>query len=376
MAGPLAGVRVIEFTGLGPAPFCGMMLADQGADVIRIDRPGACIHPDDVLARARRSIIVDMKSAAGLDLVRALCTSADVLIEGYRPGVMERLGLGPDALLAANPKLVYGRMTGWGQEGPLAHAAGHDINYIALAGTLHTIGEPGGKPVPPVNYVGDFGGGGMLLAFGIAAALAHVRGGGDGQVIDAAMVDGAALLTGMTYEQHNRGSWRDERGANWIDGGAHFYDSYACSDGRYVAFGAIEPAFYALFRELLGFADDPEFDDHMTPRDWPRLKRRVAARIAEHPRDHWCAVMEGTDICFAPVLSLTEAPHHPHIRARGTFATINGHPQPAPAPRFSATPADPPRGATPPGGEADAILSELGCDPARIAALRAQGVVG
>jgi alpha-methylacyl-CoA racemase len=376
MGGALQGVRVIEFTGLGPAPFCGMMLADQGAEVIRIDRAGGYADPHDALARSRRSILVDMKVPEGLALVHELCATADALIEGYRPGVMERLGLGPAELLAANPKLVYGRMTGWGQDGPLAHAAGHDINYIGITGALHTVGAAGGKPIPPANYVGDFGGGGMLLAFGIAAALVHVRSGGQGQVIDAAMVDGASLLAGMVWSQYNVGRWRDHRGDNWIDGGAHHYDTYECADGRFIAVGAIEPQFYALMRDAFGFAGDPDFDGHMERRNWPENKRKIAAVVKTRTREEWCAALEGTDACVSPVLSLAEVPEHPHIRARATLVEVNGKLQPAPAPRFSATPADKPRPASTPGTDGAALLSELGYTPERIAALRAAGALG
>ncbi|MDB5715827.1 MAG: CoA transferase [Sphingomonadales bacterium] len=379
MAGPLAGIRIIEFEGLGPGPFAGMMLADHGADVIRIARPNhegiqSRIAEFDVLARSRRRIAIDIKSAEGIAIVRDLCASADGLIEGFRPGVMERLGLGPEPLLALNPALVYGRVTGWGQDGPLAQAAGHDINYIAINGVLHTIGVPGGKPVVPVNYVGDFGGGGMLLAFGMVAALLSARATGLGQVIDAAMVDGSALLASMVWQLNNAGIWSDRTGSNWLDGAAHFYDTYECSDGKYVAIGAIEPQFYAQMREMLGLSDDPAFDAQMDPAGWPTLKVKMAAIIRTQSRDHWTALMEGTDICFAPVLSLAEAPHHPHIAARGTFISVDGQTQPAPAPRFSHDRADPPRGSSP-ASDADELLAVIGYDPARIAALRAAGTV-
>jgi alpha-methylacyl-CoA racemase len=276
MAGPLHGARIIEFAGLGPGPFCGMMLADHGAEVIRIERPGARLHPGDCLARSRASVVLDMKKPDAVQVARDLCRTADGLIEGYRPGVMERLGLGPELLLQDNPKLVYGRMTGWGQHGPLAQAAGHDINYIAIAGVLHTIGERGAKPTPPVNYIGDFGGGGMMLAFGMVSALLHVSRGGAGQVIDCAMTDGAALIAAMTWSQYNAGVWNDQRGVNRLDGGAPFYDAYECADGEYVALGSIEPQFYQLLREKAGLAD-PAFDDQMNKANWPALKEKVAA---------------------------------------------------------------------------------------------------
>ncbi|RHW18804.1 CoA transferase [Sphingomonas gilva] len=335
MAGPLTGITIVEFAGIGPGPFCGMMLADHGAEVVRIARPGARRDRTDVLARGRIWREIDMKTPAGIAEARDLCRAADGIIEGYRPGVMERLGLGPEVLIGDNPKLVYGRITGWGQDGPLAHVAGHDINYIALAGVLATIGAAGEKPVPPVNYLGDFGGGGMLLAFGMVSALLAVRGGAPGQVVDAAMVDGAALLSAMTWQFRNAGMWRDEAGTNLLDGGAHFYDTYACADGRFVAIGSIEPQFYALLREAAGVAGDPAFDAQMDARGWPALKAKLAAIFATRTRDEWCAVMEGTDICFAPVLTPGEAPAHPHNVARGTFVEVDGLTQPAPAPRFS-----------------------------------------
>jgi alpha-methylacyl-CoA racemase len=349
MAGPLAGIRIIEFAGIGPGPFCGMMLADHGAEVIRIARPDprSVVPPaTDVLARSRSVVTIDMKSAEGIARARDLCRTADGIIEGYRPGVMERLGLGPEVLIGDNPKLVYGRITGWGQDGPLAQAAGHDINYIALAGVLHSVGTAGAKPVPPVNYLGDFGGGGMLLAFGMVSALLAVKLGGPGQVVDAAMVDGAALLSAMTWQFRNAGMWHDAPGTNLLDGAAHFYDTYVCADGRFVAIGSIEPQFYALLRDAAGVADDAAFDAQMDPRQWPALKAKLAAIFATRTRDEWCAVMEGTDICFAPVLTLGEAPAHPHNAARGTFIEVGGHTQPAPAPRYSRTPTDPPRPST------------------------------
>lgn len=373
VAGALSGVRIIEFAGIGPGPFCGMMLADHGAEVIRVDRPGASLNPVDALSRSRRSIVIDMKQPAGIALARELCQSADGLIEGYRPGVMERLGMGPEVLLALNPKLVYGRMTGWGQTGPLSRLAGHDINYIAISGVLHTIGVAGGKPVPPVNYIGDFGGGGMLLAFGMVSGLLAVRMGQPGQVIDAAMVEGAGLIACMTWAARAAGFWEDRPGVNMLDGGAHFYDTYECADGRYIAIGAIEPAFYAALRARIGLADDAAFDAQMDRSAWPDLKARLATLFLSRKRDEWCALLDGTDACASPVLSLAEALVHPHNVARGSFVQVNGAPQPAPAPRFGTTPAPPPRAA----GEAGAdILADLGFDPTRIAALQAEGVLG
>jgi len=357
MAGPLAGIRIVEFAGIGPAPFAAMMLADHGAEVIRIDRPGAVLDRTDPALRSRRSVTLDIKTAEGAAQAKALCETADGLIEGFRPGVMERLGLGPDVLLAANPKLVYGRMTGWGQDGPLAQAAGHDINYIALSGVLGTVGRAGEKPVPPINYAGDFGGGGMLLAFGMCAALVAVKTGGPGQVVDAAMTEGSSLLAGMLRWLGETGRWREERGVNLLDGGAHFYDSYETADGQYVAIGAIEPHFYARLLEALGLSGDPEFGAQFDAARWPALKDRLAATFRTKTRDQWCALMEGTDICFAPVLSLSEAPGHPHNVARNAFVELGGMTQPAPAPRFSATPADPPRLPPEAGADNDALLS-------------------
>jgi alpha-methylacyl-CoA racemase len=375
MAGALSGIRIVEFAGLGPGPFCGMMLADHGAEVIRIERPGARLDARDALSRSRRSIVLDMKRPEGLAVARALCGTADGLIEGYRPGVMERLGLGPDALLADNPRLVFGRMTGWGQTGPRAALAGHDINYIAISGVLHTVGGADGKPVAPVNYVGDFGGGGMMLAFGMVSALLAVRMGGTGQVIDAAMTDGSALIAGMVWALSAAGLWRDRAGVNLLDGGAHFYDTYLCADGRFVAVGAIEPAFYALLRGKLGLEADPAFDAQMDPAAWPALKQRLAAIFLTRARDEWCDLLGGGDACVAPVLSLAEAPGDPHNAARGTFVTVGGATQPAPAPRFSATPAPRPRPAGRPGADADEVLAGLGYTPERIASLRADGAL-
>lgn len=375
MAGVLSGLRIVEIGGIGPAPFAGMMLADHGAEVITIQRKGGFFVQEDASSRSRRSILLDIKTPEGMALARQLCLSADGLIEGFRPGVMERLGLGPDELLKENPKLVYGRMTGWGQFGPLAQTAGHDINYIALTGVLHAVGERGGDPVPPVNLAGDFGGGGMLLAFGMVAALLGVQRGLPGQVVDAAMTDGSALLAAMCYGQFAAGIYRNERGTNWCDGGAHYYSSYRCSDGRWISIASWEPQFYALLRQHLEL-DDPAFDAQQDESAWPVLKERLAAIFLTRTRDEWCALLEGTDACFAPVLSLTEAPYHPHNIARRTFLEVGGVIQPAPAPRFSATPAPEPRAATPPGGDSQGILLDLGLDQAEIAALQARGVVG
>jgi alpha-methylacyl-CoA racemase len=360
MAGPLAGIRIVEFAGIGPGPFCGMMLADHGAEVIRIERPGGRLDPRDPLSRNRRSIVLDTKTEQGLAVAKALCARADGLIEGYRPGVMERLGLGPEVLLAENPRLVYGRMTGWGQHGPYAHAAGHDINYIALSGVLHTVGRDGERPVPPVNYVGDFGGGAMMLAFGMVSAILGVRMGGAGQVIDAAMTDGSALLAGMSWYFHAVGQNADRAGVNMLDGGAHFYDTYECADGKFISIGSIEPQFYALLRQAAGIADDPAFDAQHDRAAWPDLKIKLTAIFKAKTRDEWDAIMAETDICYAPVLSMGEAPSHPHNVARGTFAEIGGITQPMPAPRYSATPSDLPQPAPTAGADTAAILEELG----------------
>ncbi len=376
MAGPLAGIRIVEFAGIGPGPFCGMMLADHGADVIRIERPGGRLDPRDALSRNRKSIALNTKTAEGLAIARDLCRNADGLIEGYRPGVMERLGLGPDVLLADNPKLVYGRMTGWGQFGPYAQAAGHDINYIALSGVLHTIGRAGERPVPPVNYVGDFGGGGMMLAFGMVSALLAVRMGGTGQVIDCAMTDGSALLAGMSWHMLAAGINRDAPGTNMLDGAAHFYDTYECADGKWISIGSIEPQFYAKLRHHAGVADDPAFGAQHDRGAWPDLKVRLAAIFKTRPRDDWDAMMAATDVCFAPVLSMNEAPQHPHNVARGTFGEIAGAIQPMPAPRYSATVTDLPKPAPVVGSDADALLGALGYDAAKIAELRASGALG
>ncbi|SNT08398.1 MULTISPECIES: CaiB/BaiF CoA-transferase family protein [unclassified Azospirillum] len=375
MAGPLAGIRIIELAGIGPAPFCGMMLADHGAEVIRVERPGARLDPEDPLGRSRRSIIVDMKQAAGVAVVRDLVRHADGFIEGFRPGVAERLGLGPDVLMKETPRLVYGRMTGWGQYGPYAQAAGHDINYIALSGVLHTVGEAGRRPIPPVNYVGDFGGGGMMLAFAMVSALLAVKMGGKGDVIDCAMTDGSALLAAMTWYGHAIGMNQDRPGVNLLDGGAHFYDTYETADGKYVAFGAIEPQFYAQFRQCLGIADDPDFAAQMDETAWPRLKQRVADIVRTRTRDEWCALMEATDVCFAPVLSLAEAPNHPHNLARGTFLELAQGVQPAPAPRYSGRSLTRPTPPTVAGADTDGVLSAMGYDAQRIGRLRESGAI-
>lgn len=374
--GPLEGFKIVEIAGIGPGPFCAMVLSDLGAEVIRVDRKSAVGggRPNDVLNRGRRSIAVDLKSPAGIELVLALIDKADALIEGFRPGVMERLGLGPDVCLERNPRLVYGRMTGWGQEGPLANAAGHDLNYIALTGVLHAIGRPGQTPVPPLNLVGDFGGGGMLLALGIVAALLETQRSGKGQVVDAAMTDGSALLMALMYGLKSTGLWTNEKGTNLLDGGAHFYDTYECADGKYVAIGSIEPQFYALLLEQAGITD-AAFQNQMDRDQWPALKAKLAEVIRQKTRDEWCAIMEGTDVCFAPVLDFDEAPQHPHNRARNTFIEVEGVTQPAPAPRFSRTATGRP---TPPpvaGEHTDAILKGWGIDAALAERCRSRNAI-
>jgi alpha-methylacyl-CoA racemase len=378
--GPLAGITVIELAGIGPGPFCGMMLADMGAEVIRVDRAQAVQGgdperpPADLLARGRRSVGVDLKSPDGVEVVLSLVERADALIEGFRPGVTERLGLGPDECLARNPRLVYGRMTGWGQDGPYASTAGHDINYISLAGALDPIGRRGEAPVPPLNLVGDFGGGGLLLAFGIVAGLLEARASGQGQVIDAAMVDGAAALMTMTHSMRAMGIWNDERGTNMLDTGAHFYDVYETADGGYVSIGSIEPQFYAELLRLTGLEGEDLPWQHDRAQ-WPALKVRLAGIFRTRTRDEWCEIMEGTDVCFAPVLTIPEAVAHPHNVHRGTFVEVAGIPQPGPAPRFSRTEAAIARPPAHAGQHTDEILAGAGFDADRIAKLRETGAV-
>jgi len=379
-SGPLTGLRVIELSGIGPAPFCAMVLADFGAEVVRVDRASAvrggdpAVPPPHTYNRGRRSIGVDLKHPEGVAAVLRMVDDADALIEGFRPGVTERLGLGPDVCLARNPRLVYGRMTGWGQDGPYAPMAGHDINYIALAGALHPIGRHGQGPVPPLNLVGDFGGGGMLLALGVCAALVEAGRSGKGQVVDAAMVDGAALLTTMIHAFLALGIWTDERGANSLDGAAHYYDAYETADGKYVSVGSIEPQFYAELLRLTGLADEPAFVQGGR-QEWPALKARMAEVFKTKTRAEWCELMEGTDVCFAPVLSLREAPQHPHNVARGTFVEVGGVVQPAPAPRFSRTPAAVQRPPAHDGQHTDEVLGEWGFSGEEIEKLRQSGAV-
>jgi alpha-methylacyl-CoA racemase len=373
--GPLSGVKVLEFAGIGPGPFCGMLLSDLGADVVRIDRKGAGRGgPADVTARGRRSVAMDLKSPAAVEACLKLMETADAVFEGFRPGVMERLGLGPDVALARNPKLVYGRMTGWGQTGPWSQAAGHDMNYIAITGALGAIGT-GDKPIPPLNLVGDFGGGALYLAFGLLAALVHARATGEGQVVDCAMVDGAASLMAMFYGMKAAGVWKDgERRANLLDGGAHFYDTYQCGCGRWISIASIEPQFYALLLEKTGISD-PEFKAQMDRDSWSDKREKLAAVIATKTRDEWCRIMDATDVCFAPVLDMNEAPRHPHNAARATFVEVAGVTQPAPAPRFSATPgkvAGPPPAIGAHNGEA---LGDWGFSAPDVAALEQAGAL-
>ncbi|MGS2617344.1 CaiB/BaiF CoA transferase family protein [Micromonospora sp. LZ34] len=381
-AGPLAGVRVVELAGIGPGPFAAMMLADLGADVVRVDRvsdvdPAAfgTPHPD-LLNRGRRSIAVDLKSAGGREVVLALVAGADALIEGFRPGVTERLGVGPAHCLAANPRLVYGRMTGWGQDGPIAPYAGHDIGYLALTGALHGIGRAGERPVPPMNLLGDFGGGGMMLALGLVAALYAVRGGATGQVVDAAIVDGVAVLSTQIHALRQLGMWQDPRGVNLLDGGAPFYDTYECADGRHLAVGALEPRFYDELVRRTGFPLYPdEALDRTDPANWPALRAAWARLFRTRTRDEWTALLSASDACVAPVLDWREAPEHPHLAARRTFVERDGVTQPAPAPRFSGTPTALRRPPPQPGEHTDELLAEAGFDALRIADLRAAGAI-
>jgi len=375
--GPLKGVKIIEFGGIGPGPFCAMMLSDMGSDIIRIERKGqlSLTEPKyDVMMRNRRSIGIDLRKPEGAAAVLQMIAQVDALQEGFRPGVMEKLGLGPEVCLEQNPALVYGRMTGWGQEGPLARAAGHDINYISVSGALHTFGGKGQKPVPPLNLVGDFGGGGMLLAFGLVCALFEVRNSGRGQVVDAAMVDGSAALMAMIYGLKAAGFWTDERGVNLLDGGAHFYDTYETADGKYISIGSIEPQFYELLLQHAGI-EEPDFKDQLDQKKWPFLKEKITEIFKTKSRDEWCRIMEGTDICFAPVLSLDEAPDHPQNLARKTFIDIDGVRQPAPAPRFSQTPpflqGPPPK----PGEHTKAVLAEFGFSTDEIEDLETAGAI-
>jgi alpha-methylacyl-CoA racemase len=378
--GPLTGYKVIELAGIGPGPLCAMLLSDMGAEVVRVDRLtpaglGVAVPAKfDLLARGRRSIAIDLTKKEGAGTLLQLVEKADALIEGFRPGVTERLGIGPEDCLARNPKLVYGRITGWGQEGPLAHAAGHDINYISLVGALHSIGRAGEAPVPPLNLVGDYGGGGVYLAFGIVCGLLEASRSGQGQVVDAAMVDGAASLMTAFYGLRAMGIWTDRRGENILDSGAHFYDVYETAEGKYISVGSIEPKFYAELLRLtgLGKEDLPQQLDRLK---WPELREVLRGLFKAKTREEWCAILEGTDACFAPVLSMEEAPNHPHNRARGTFLEIDGVIQPGPAPRFSRTKAEIQGPPAKPGQHTDAVLSSWGFTVEEISKLYRAGVV-
>lgn len=380
--GPLRGVTVLELAGIGPGPFAGMMLADMGAQVIRIDRIpsggagafAAMMRSDGVVDRGRRSIAINLKDPRGTETVLKLVERADILIEGFRPGVTEKLGLGPAACFERNPRLVYGRVTGWGQTGPLAHSAGHDLNYIALSGALHALGSKDRPPMPPLNLVGDYGGGGMLLVAGVLAALYEAQRSGLGQIVDAAMTDGAAVLMAPIYGLMAKGYWRDERESNFLDGAAPFYGAYECADGRYVSIGPIEPQFYHRLLAICGVAD-PLFSEQWARAEWPVLKVKLATLFRSRRRDEWCALLEGSDACFAPVLSMTEAAHHSHNRARDTFVESAGVVQPAPAPQFDRTPSELPPPAPAIGGDGIALLCELGHSEADIAMLVDAGVV-
>ncbi|MBO6555004.1 MAG: CoA transferase [Pseudomonadales bacterium] len=375
MVGPLTGTRIIELAGIGPGPFCGMLLADMGAEVIRVDRAvGQPRRAQDVLTRGRKSIAVDLKSDSGKEVILKLCESSDALFEGFRPGVTERLGVGPADCMGRNEKLVYGRMTGWGQEGPMAQAAGHDINYISLIGALHAIGDPGGKPVPPLNLVGDFGGGGMFLAFGMVCAMLEAQKSGKGQVVDAAMVDGAATLMAMFFTMQAAGAFSMNRGTNLLDGGAHFYGTYETKDGKYISLGSIEPQFYALLVEKAGL-DAERFSAQMDQSKWGEFKVELTEVFKTKTRDEWREIMEGTDVCFAPILALDEVHTHPHAQARHSFVELEGVVQPAPAPRFSRTEPAVTHGSRLPGEDTVEVLQNAGLAKGDIDDLLGSGAV-
>ena len=377
--GPLKGMRIVELAGIGPTPFAGMMLSDMGAEVIRVDRVGGSGNPvasqSGPMERGKRTVAFDLKQPEGVEAVLRLVESSDGLFEGFRAGVAERLGVGPDVCLARNPKLVYGRMTGWGQSGPLADRAGHDINYISLAGPLAHIGRTGQPPSVPLNLIGDFGGGSVFLVLGMVAALLEVARGGDGQVVDAAMVDGAAYLLSPLYAAHASGFWTDEYGANFLDSGAYFYEVYGTADGKWLAVGAIEPQFHAEFMAGIGLADRDDLPDQMDRDRWPEMKQRVGKIIATRTQDEWMAVFDGTDACVTPVLTMGQTPSHPHAMARDAFFQFDGINQPRPAPRFERTPSEPAAASQPAGADTDAVLAELGYSTGEVATLRTVGAV-
>ena len=374
--GPLKGLKIIEMAGIGPGPFCGMVLADLGAEIIRIDRASAIGtgSKQDAANRGKRSIAIDLKSAEGVEVVLKLVETADAIFEGFRPGVMERLGLGPDVCSKRNERIVFGRMTGWGQEGPLANAAGHDINYISLTGALAAIGRPGSPPVPPLNLIGDFGGGGMLLALGLVAALLEAKESKKGQVVDAAMTDGSALLMTMIYTMQSSGVWKTSMGSNLLDGGSHFYDTYECKDGKFISLGSIEPQFYALLCQIAEL-DESIFGNQMSRDSWPEQKEAIKKIILDKTRDEWCELMEGTDVCFAPVLDMSEAPKHPHNVERKTFIDLEGVTQPAPAPRFSRTEPEVVSSPSVVGEHTDEVLTSIGFSDEDINTLKTSGAV-
>jgi alpha-methylacyl-CoA racemase len=374
--GPLKGLKIIEMAGIGPGPFCGMVLADLGAEIIRVDRAsaigtGSKKEPSN---RGKKSIAVDLKAKEGVEVVLKLVETADAIFEGFRPGVMERLGIGPEVCLARNDRIVFGRMTGWGQEGPLANAAGHDINYISLSGALAAIGRPGSPPVPPLNLIGDFGGGGMLLALGLVAALLESKESKQGQVVDAAMTDGSALLMTMIYSMQSSGMWKTTMGSNLLDGGSHFYDTYECKDGKFISIGSIEPQFYALLCQIAEL-DEKVFSKQMSRDLWPEQKEEIKKIFLKKTRDEWCELMEGTDVCFAPVLDMSEAPQHPHNKERKTFIDLEGVTQPAPAPRFSRTEPEVVSSPSIVGEHTNEVLSSIGLSEEDISTLKTSGAV-
>ena len=374
--GPLKGLKIIEMAGIGPGPFCGMVLADLGAEIIRVDRASAIGtgSKQEPSNRGKKSIAVDLKAKEGVEVVLKLVETADAIFEGFRPGVMERLGIGPEVCLARNDRIVFGRMTGWGQEGPLANAAGHDINYISLSGALAAIGRPGSPPVPPLNLIGDFGGGGMLLALGLVAALLESKESKKGQVVDAAMTDGSALLMTMIYSMQSSGMWKTTMGSNLLDGGSHFYDTYECKDGKFISIGSIEPQFYALLCQIAEL-DEKVFSKQMSRDLWPEQKEEIKKIFVKKTRDEWCELMEGTDVCFAPVLDMSEAPEHPHNKERKTFIDLEGVTQPAPAPRFSRTEPEVVSSPSIVGEHTNEVLSSIGLSEEDISSLKTSGAV-